>query len=177
VEVGNAMALASAHEDAKGLARKVVLLEDELTVEHWAREVFERENRAYFKELTLLQTQGAKLCHVIVGPPWAKHHLLMQPSVIQRWLENSLRFGQRCPLPWSRCSSTRPVTLLVRGWWVSWSLNSTWKRGDIYDLSGLLHRSVTCFLGYCPIGPGWLTVWTGPPDSLEWSWPHGGRPM
>jgi hypothetical protein len=33
----------------------------------------EREHRARFEELTLLQTQGSELCHAIVGPPRAKH--------------------------------------------------------------------------------------------------------
>jgi hypothetical protein len=36
VEVENAMMLASAHEDAEGLARKVALHKDELTVVHRA---------------------------------------------------------------------------------------------------------------------------------------------
>jgi hypothetical protein len=44
-------------------------------VEHRAREPFEREHRAYFEELTLLQTQGSELCHAIIGPPQARHHL------------------------------------------------------------------------------------------------------
>jgi hypothetical protein len=43
VEVENAMMLASAHEDAEGLVRKIVLLEGELAAEHQAREVSERE--------------------------------------------------------------------------------------------------------------------------------------
>jgi hypothetical protein len=37
--------------------------------------VSEREHREQFKELTLLQTRGSKLCHAIIGPPWARHHL------------------------------------------------------------------------------------------------------
>jgi hypothetical protein len=32
-----------------------------------------RKHQACFEELTLLQTQGSKLCHAIVGPPQAKH--------------------------------------------------------------------------------------------------------
>jgi hypothetical protein len=43
VEAKNTMALASAHEDAEGFARKITLLEDELVAEHQAQEVFERE--------------------------------------------------------------------------------------------------------------------------------------
>jgi hypothetical protein len=35
----------------------------------------ETEHRAHFEELTLLQTQGSELCHAIVGPSQAKHHL------------------------------------------------------------------------------------------------------
>jgi hypothetical protein len=35
----------------------------------------ETEHQAHFEELTLLQTQGSELCHAIVGPPQAKHHL------------------------------------------------------------------------------------------------------
>jgi hypothetical protein len=34
-----------------------------------------RERQAQFEELTLLQTQGSKLCHAIVSPPWSRHHL------------------------------------------------------------------------------------------------------
>jgi hypothetical protein len=69
------MVLASAHEDAEGLARKIALLEDELAVEHRAWEVSEREHREQFDELTLLQTQGSELCRAIVYHPWARHHL------------------------------------------------------------------------------------------------------
>jgi hypothetical protein len=54
VEVENTMLLASAHEDAEGLARKFALLEDKLAAEHRAREVSERERREQFEELTLL---------------------------------------------------------------------------------------------------------------------------
>jgi hypothetical protein len=37
--------------------------------------VSERESQEWFKELTLLQTRGSELCHAIVGPPRAWHHL------------------------------------------------------------------------------------------------------
>jgi hypothetical protein len=39
------------------------------------RQVSERERRARFEELTLLQTRGSKLCHAIIGPPRLRHHL------------------------------------------------------------------------------------------------------
>jgi hypothetical protein len=35
----------------------------------------ERECQEQFEELTLLQTQSSELCHAIVDPPWARHHL------------------------------------------------------------------------------------------------------
>jgi hypothetical protein len=54
VKADNVMALASAREDAEGIARKITLLEDELTAESQAREVFEMERREQFEELTLL---------------------------------------------------------------------------------------------------------------------------
>jgi hypothetical protein len=44
-------------------------------VEHQAREVSEWERQEQFEELTLLQTWGSKLCHAVIGPPWARHHL------------------------------------------------------------------------------------------------------
>jgi hypothetical protein len=44
VEAEKATALASTHEDAEGLARKITLLKDELAVEHRAREVSKREH-------------------------------------------------------------------------------------------------------------------------------------
>jgi uncharacterized protein YaiL (DUF2058 family) len=69
VEAENAVALASAREDAKGFVRKITILEDEHAVERQAQEVSERECQAQFKELTLLQTWGSELCHVIIGPP------------------------------------------------------------------------------------------------------------
>jgi hypothetical protein len=50
----NAMMLASAHEDAKGLVRKIALLEGELAAERQAGEVSEREHREKFEEHTLL---------------------------------------------------------------------------------------------------------------------------
>jgi hypothetical protein len=37
--------------------------------------VSEREHLAQFEELTLQQTQGSKLCRVVVGPPQLRHHL------------------------------------------------------------------------------------------------------
>jgi hypothetical protein len=37
--------------------------------------VFERESFAQFEELTLLQTRGSELCHGIISPPQARHHL------------------------------------------------------------------------------------------------------
>jgi hypothetical protein len=43
-------------------------------VERRAREVSERERRAQFEELTLLQTRDFELCCAVVGPPWVKHH-------------------------------------------------------------------------------------------------------
>jgi hypothetical protein len=45
VEVETAATLAIAHEDAKGFARKIALLDDDLTVERQARKVSERERR------------------------------------------------------------------------------------------------------------------------------------
>jgi hypothetical protein len=37
--------------------------------------VSERERRARFEELILLQTRGSKLCHAIIDPPRLRHHL------------------------------------------------------------------------------------------------------
>jgi hypothetical protein len=54
VEAENSAVLTSVREDAKGLARKIALLEDELTREHRARETSEREHQSCIKELTLL---------------------------------------------------------------------------------------------------------------------------
>jgi hypothetical protein len=74
-EAENAVAIASAHEDADGFVRKIALLEGKLMLEHRTREVSERECQDQFEELTLLQARGSKLCHTIVGPPQARHHL------------------------------------------------------------------------------------------------------
>jgi hypothetical protein len=74
-EAKNSMTLAYAHEDAKVFARKVTLLEDELTAERRAQEVSKREHQEQFKELTLLQTRGSAPCHAIIDPPWVRHHL------------------------------------------------------------------------------------------------------
>jgi hypothetical protein len=54
VEVENAVALASAHEDAEGFVRKITLLEDELVAERQVQEMSERECREQFEDLTLL---------------------------------------------------------------------------------------------------------------------------
>jgi hypothetical protein len=96
VEVENAMALVSAHEDAEGLVRKIALLEGEhAEVRHVQKlaeenscglfdavndvecrwEVSERECRMQFEELTLLPTRGSELCLTIVGPPRVRNHL------------------------------------------------------------------------------------------------------
>jgi hypothetical protein len=70
-----ATTLVSTREDAEGFARKIALLEDELVVERRAREVPERDYREQFEELTLLQTRGSELCHIIVSLTRARHHL------------------------------------------------------------------------------------------------------
>jgi hypothetical protein len=75
VEIENTTVLASAREDAEGLAQKITLLEDELAVECRAQEVWKREHREQFEELTLPQTRGSELCHAIVSLPWMRHHL------------------------------------------------------------------------------------------------------
>jgi hypothetical protein len=96
VEAENAMALASTHDDAEGLIRKITLLEGKLADERQAREVAkensrglseeaadaerqwevsEKEHREQFDELTLLQTWGFELCHAIAGPTWVSNHL------------------------------------------------------------------------------------------------------
>jgi hypothetical protein len=75
VEAENVVVLASTHEDVEGLIRKIVLLEGELAVERQAHEVSKRERREQFEGLTLLQTWGSELCHAVIGPPRARHHL------------------------------------------------------------------------------------------------------
>jgi hypothetical protein len=50
-EAENAVALASTCDDAEGLVWKISLLEDELTAEHRALEVSQRERQAQFEEL------------------------------------------------------------------------------------------------------------------------------
>jgi hypothetical protein len=96
MEVENSTMLASAREDAEGLALKIALLEAEHAEEHRAWElaeeksrglfdmaadaerwweVFERERWEQFEELTLLQTQGFKLCDAIIGPSRVRNHL------------------------------------------------------------------------------------------------------
>jgi hypothetical protein len=72
-EAENATTLASIREYTKGFVRKIALLENEFAVEHQAQEVFEREHQAQFEEPTIMQ--GSELCHAIVGPRWARHHL------------------------------------------------------------------------------------------------------
>jgi hypothetical protein len=44
-------------------------------MERQAWEVSERERLAQFEELTHLQTWGSELCHAVIGPPRARHHL------------------------------------------------------------------------------------------------------
>jgi hypothetical protein len=79
------------------LVRKISLLEGELVEARQAREVAEenfgglsdvvtdaerwqeeseRECQEQFEELTLVQTQGSKLCLTIIGPPRVRNHLL-----------------------------------------------------------------------------------------------------
>jgi hypothetical protein len=75
VEVENAVALASAREDAECLIQKIVLHQGELAAVHQAQEVSERECQEQYEELTLLQTWASELCHAVVSPPQARHHL------------------------------------------------------------------------------------------------------
>jgi hypothetical protein len=71
----NTTTLASACEDNKGFVPMIALLVGELTVEHRAREVSERERQEQFEELTLLWAQSSEVCHTIVSPRWAMHDL------------------------------------------------------------------------------------------------------
>jgi hypothetical protein len=73
VEAKNFTVLSSAPTDTEDLVWKVIMLKDELVVEHRARETSEREHRVHFEELTLLQNQGSELGHAIIDPPWARH--------------------------------------------------------------------------------------------------------
>jgi hypothetical protein len=73
VEAENSTSLSSARADSEGLAQKIVLLEDELVGERRAWEASKRKHQEHFEELTLLRTQGSKLCCAIVGPPRARH--------------------------------------------------------------------------------------------------------
>jgi hypothetical protein len=96
VEAENVVVLASAREGVEGLVRKIIVLEGELAVARQAQEVaeeksyglfdtaadverrwevFEKERREHFEELTLLQTRVSELCLAIVGPPWVRNHL------------------------------------------------------------------------------------------------------
>jgi hypothetical protein len=96
-EVENTATLASCREDAKGLVRKVTLLEGGLAEARQAREaaeekfhslsdtsadgarwlmVFERERRKQFEELSLLRARGSEPCLTIVGSPRVRNHLL-----------------------------------------------------------------------------------------------------
>jgi hypothetical protein len=75
VKAENTVRLVSAREDAKGLVGKITLLEGELVAECQAQEASERECQEQFEELTLLDTQGSKLCHAVVGPQHAMHQL------------------------------------------------------------------------------------------------------
>jgi hypothetical protein len=147
VEVKNAMMLASTREDAEGLARKVTLLEEDLAADRQVWEASEREHRAHFEELTLLQTRGSELCHVIAGPPWEKHHLSKGMQLVTlRHTEMARKltvYQAVVSSPWSRCSGARPVTPPVRRWWMSHSLNSKRWRGGACDMSGLSLESAT----------------------------------
>jgi hypothetical protein len=67
------------------------------------------------EELTLLQTRGFELCHAIIG--LLRQNIYQRgcglpPSIILKWLGNSLCFERRCPLLWSRCSGALPAILL-----------------------------------------------------------------
>jgi hypothetical protein len=96
VEVKSAAVLASAHEEAEGLVRRIALLEGDHAEVHQAREMAEensrvlsnaaadaerrweeskREFQQQFEELTLLQVWGSKLCLAIVSPPRVRNHL------------------------------------------------------------------------------------------------------
>jgi hypothetical protein len=74
-EVENAAALASARQDVEGFVYKITLLEDKPVVKHQIQEVSERDRQAQFEEPTLLQTWYSDMCHAIIDPPRARHHL------------------------------------------------------------------------------------------------------
>jgi hypothetical protein len=68
-----------AEENSRGLSDAAADAEHQ-----W--EVSEREHREQFEELTLLQTQGSKLCHAIIGSPRVRNHLSegMRLAVLRR---------------------------------------------------------------------------------------------
>jgi hypothetical protein len=79
-----------------------------------SREVSERLCREEFEDLTLLQTRGSELCHAIIGPPRARHHLtegMWLAALHNTEMDESLPcFEERCLLLRSRCLGTDPVT-------------------------------------------------------------------
>jgi hypothetical protein len=90
----NAVALASAREDTKGLARTVPFLEDELVAERQAQEVFEREHQEQCEEITFLQTRCSEVCHAIIGPPRMKYHLSEGMQIVTlRYVEMTGEFA------------------------------------------------------------------------------------
>jgi hypothetical protein len=95
-QMENTATLASCREDAKGLVRKVILLEGGLAEARQAQEaaeekfhslfdtsadgarwlmVFEKERRKQFEELSLLRDRGSESC-LTIGSPRVRNHLL-----------------------------------------------------------------------------------------------------
>jgi hypothetical protein len=92
----SAAVLSSAHEDTKGLVRKVTLLDCELAEQRRTRQVVKEKFRSFsdaaadgawwlvvserdcweqFEEFSLLRAWGSKLCLAIVGLPGVRNHL------------------------------------------------------------------------------------------------------
>jgi hypothetical protein len=172
VEVENATTLAFAREDAEDLARKVTHFEDELAAECRAQEMSEREHRACFEKLTLLQIRGSELFHAIISPPRAKHlsegmrlaalrhiEIVGELTVFQAAVSSIMEsvLGR---------SPVNTALAVVVGELVA-EFQKFEDRRSRLELPS--QGSATCYLGHYLAGPGWPTILMRPLDSSMWS--------
>jgi hypothetical protein len=132
VEAKPTAELASAHKDAEGFARKIALREDELAHNAGSEWCLRGIVESNLRSSPFNSPGGSEMCHAIIDPPWARHHLSEG-----MWLM-ALRHNEMArdlAMERSQRLSAHPVTPSTWKLWVSWLPNSRSWRSGAHDMS------------------------------------------
>jgi hypothetical protein len=132
----------------------------------------EREHRACFEELTLLQIRGSELFHAIISPPRAKHlsegmrlAALRHIEIVGELTAFQAAVSSIMESVLGRSPGNTALAVVV-GELVA-EFQKFEDRRSRLELPS--QGSATCYLGHYLAGPGWPTILMRPLDSSMWS--------